>query len=94
MRRVDAVKPAVSTTAPAPTAMPEGLTSTRRPLELRVPKMAEGLLPTTRLIDRLAASGCWKWVVLPPGIEKLCQLMAEWFVPAPFCVVTRSLLPC
>ena len=37
MRSVEAVKAAVSTTAPAPTAMPAGLTSTSRPLELSVP---------------------------------------------------------
>ena len=94
MRRVEAVKPAVSTTAPAPTAMPAGLTSTSRPLELSVPKMAEGSLPITRLIDRLAALGWSKRVLLPAGIEKLCQLIAERFVPAAFCVVTTRLLPC
>jgi hypothetical protein len=33
-------------------------------------------------------------VVEPAGTEKLCQLIAEWFVPAPFCVVTTSELPC
>ena len=53
-----AVKPAVSTAAPAPTVMPAGLTSTKRPLELSVPKIADGLLVTTRLMDVLAALGC------------------------------------
>ena len=27
---------------------------------------------------------------LPAEIEKLCQLMDEWLVPAPFWVTTRS----
>ncbi len=93
MRRVDAVKPAVSTTAPAPTAMPAGLTSTSLPLELSVPKMADGLLPSTRLIDVLAAVGCAKWVVAPGATPKLCQFSALWAVPAPFCVVMSVLLP-
>ena len=94
MRSVDAVKPAVSTTAPAPTAMPAGFTTTNRPLELSVPKIAVGLWPVTRLIDVLAASGWRKWVTLPPGTEKLCQLMAECRVPGPLRVVTTSDWPC
>ena len=94
MRKVEAVKPAVSTTAPAPTAMPEGLTTTSRPLELSVPKMALGLFPITRLMEVLPPSGWRKCVTLPPGTEKLCQLIAEWRDPGPFCVVTSSELPC
>ena len=31
-------------------------------------------------------------VLLPGAMEKLCQLIAEWLLPAPFCVVTRSWL--
>ena len=90
MRSVEAVKPAVSTTAPAPTVMPAGLTSTSRPLEPSVPKIALGSEPMTRLIDVLVTVGCANQVLLPAGMEKLCQLMAEWLVPAPFCVVTVS----
>ena len=45
--RVLAVKPAVSTTAPAPTTMPDGLTNITRPLEPSVPKICDGLLVTT-----------------------------------------------
>src|SRR3954464_5414802 len=55
--------------------------------------MALGFDPSTRLTDRLAALGCAKYVVVPPGTEKLCQLMAEK-PPAPLMVVTVSLLPC
>ena len=29
-------------------------------------------------------------VLLPGAMEKLCQLIAEWLLPAPFCVVTWS----
>ena len=90
MRSADAVNPAVSMTAPAPTAMPDWLTSTRRPLDDRAPKIADGVLVTTRLIDRLLALGCTNVVLLPAAIEKLCQLIAEWLVPRPFCVTTRS----
>ena len=90
MRKADAVKPAVSTIAPAPIAMPDWLTSTSLPLEDRLPKMTDGLLVTTRLMAMLVALGCWKLVLLPAAIEKLCQLMAEWLVPAPFWVTTLS----
>ena len=91
--RLDAVKPAVSTTAPAPTVIPAWLTKTRFPLLPKVPNNCDGVLVTTRLIDVLEALGCWKNVVLPCGTEKLCQLMAEWLVPAPFWVVTSKLVP-
>jgi len=59
-----------------------------------MPKMAEGSGPTTRLIEVLDAEGWLNCVTLPAGTENDCQLIAEWFVPAPFCVVTTSLLPC
>jgi hypothetical protein len=88
IRSVEAVKPAVSTTAPAPTVMPAGLTRTSFPLEPSVPKMALGSRPVTRLIDVLLLPGWANQVLLPAGMEKLCQLIAEWLVPAPFCVVT------
>ena len=90
MRNADAVNPAVSTTAPAPTVIPDGLTSTNLPLEDRLPKIAEGLLVTTRLIDRLAADGWLMRAPLPAEMEKLCQLIAEWPVPGPFWVATTS----
>ena len=56
MRRVDAVKPAVST-APAPTAMPAGFTSTSLPVGTQRAKDGVGLAPITRLIEVLAAPG-------------------------------------
>ena len=90
MRKADAAKPAVSMTAPAPTAIPDWFTSTNRPLDDRVPKMLDGVLVTTRLITVLVVLGCWKLVLLPGAIEKLCQLIAEWLVPAPFWVTTFS----
>ena len=77
MGSVEAVKAAVSTTAPAPTAIPAGFTSTSRPLERSVPKIAEGSAPTTRLMEVLVAEGWSKRVMVPEGTEKLCQLIAE-----------------
>ena len=56
--------------------------------------ICDGSLPSTRLIDVLAASGWLKRVVLPCGTEKDRQSMAEWRVPAPFTVVIVSWLPC
>ena len=72
-----AVKAAVSTTAPAPTAMPLWFTSTTWPLLDRVPKISDGVFVTTRLMDRLPALGCRICVLLPAGMVKLCQLMEE-----------------
>jgi hypothetical protein len=43
-------------------------------------------------MDMLVALGCSMRVVLPAGMEKLCQLTAEWLVPAPFWVVTSNVL--
>ena len=77
MRNVEAVKPALSTTAPAPTVIPAGFTSTSRPLEPSVPKIALGSGPVTRLIDVLVLPGCANQVLLPAGMPKLCQLMTE-----------------
>ena len=57
MRSVDAVNPAVSTTAPAPTAMPAGFTSTSRPLELSVPKMALGFVAHYPVDGRAVGAG-------------------------------------
>ena len=74
--------------------MPEGLTSTTFPLELSEPKIDDGLLVTTRLILVLLAFGCTNRVLLPEGMLKLCQLMAELLVPGAFCVVITMLLPC
>ena len=93
MRSVDAVNPAVSTTAPAPTVMPAGLTSTSRPLEPSEPKMALGSGPTTRLMEVLVLPGCANQVLMPAGMPKLCQLIAEWLVPGPLRVVISSELP-
>jgi hypothetical protein len=63
MPTADAVNPAVSTTAPAPTAIPAWFTSTTCPLLCKVPNNADGVLVTTRLIDvlvpRWAARSAW-----------------------------------
>ena len=91
MPTAEAVKPAVSISAPAPTAMPLWLTRTTRPLLDSVPNSCEGVWVTTRLIDRLAALGWLIWVVAPAPMEKLFQLVAECAVPAPLEVVTVSL---
>ena len=58
--KLDAVKLAVSTTAPAPTVIPAWLTNTKFPLLPKLPNNCDGVLVTTRLIDVLEALGCWK----------------------------------
>ena len=60
MPSAEAVKPAVSMTAPAPTVMPLWLISTSLPLLPMVPNSCEGVLLMTRLMTVLAALGCWK----------------------------------
>ena len=73
--------------------MPAGLTRTSLPLEVRVPRMALGSAPVTRLMLVLAADGCSKRVTEPAGTEKLCQLSALWLRPAPLLVVMVRFLP-
>ena len=90
---VEAVNPAVSTSAPLPTAMPAGFTSTSRPFEPSVPKIEDGSVPVTRLIDVLSTEGCAKYVTLPAGTEKLRQSITECRVPSPLRVVTVRLGP-
>ncbi len=52
-----ATKAAASMRAPAPTKMPAGLTSQTRPLEVRLPRMTDGSLASTRLRTLLDAEG-------------------------------------
>ena len=46
-----------------------------------------------KALEVLRAEGCRNCVMLPAGTEKLCQLIAEWLVPAPLRVVTTKRLP-
>jgi len=57
-------------------------------LEERVPKMAEGLLPTTSLRTEELTLGWRKLVVSPLRMEKLCQSMM-----APLLLTTLRVLP-
>ena len=73
--RVEATRPAVSTRAPAPKAMPLGLIRKTLPFETRRPRMADGSPPVTRFKTALFVD-CWtKRVSSPRSMEKPCQLM-------------------
>ena len=73
MFNVDATRPATSTRAVAPNNTPLGLSNHTWPLLLRLPKMADGSLPTTRLSTLLAAPGCSNRTLLPAPMENCCQ---------------------
>src|SRR5215217_4436601 len=88
MFSVEAMKPAVFTTEPAPKTIPFGLIRNTRPFEPSRPRMLEASWPTTRLSTALAADGCTKRVTSPRPIENAFQLM---IVPGVF--VTVSALP-
>ena len=63
MFSVEATKPCVSMTLPAPNTIPLGLIRNTRPLEPRVPSiwlLWLGLPAWTRLSTVLAAFCCWK----------------------------------
>ena len=72
-RSVLATSPATSTRAPAPKSTPFGFSSQTWPLLVRLPKIADGSLPTTRLSTLLAAPACWKCTPWAAPMEKLCQ---------------------
>ena len=73
--RVEATRPATSTTAPGPIRMPFGLTRNTRPFDCRRPRISDICGPVTRLSTALAAL-CWTNRTSSFGaIEKLCQLM-------------------
>ncbi len=93
IRSVEAVNPLVSTTAPAPTAIPAGLTSTSLPLDDSVPKICEGLLPRTRLIEVLVVEGWSNRMYVPGAMPSVAQLMTDWLVPRPFCVLMTCEAP-
>ena len=88
MFSVLATKPAVSTRPPGPTKMPAGLTSQTRPLDVRLPRMTDGSLASTRLSTLLEAEGWTKRVVCPAPMLNCCQLMI-----APLLLVTVRTLP-
>ncbi len=73
--RLEATRPAVSITEPAPKTMPFGLIRKTRPLDCSVPRIEDGFCVVTRL--RTAEEpDCWTNLVISPApIEKLCQLM-------------------
>src|SRR5437870_5330457 len=74
MFKVDATRPPTLTELPAPNRMPLGFTRKIFPLEDRLPKMAEGSAPTTRLSATELAPGCAKRTLSPAAMPKLCQL--------------------
>ena len=74
---VEVTSPATLTRALWPNRTPFGLSNQTRPLLLRLPRMAEGSLPVTRLRTWLAAPACSKRTALAAPIEKEFQLMIE-----------------
>ena len=65
--------------------MPLGLTKNTLPLAVKLPRMLEGLAPTTRLSATELLLGCTNWTDSPALMPKLCQLMMALDVD---CVIT------
>ena len=86
--KVDAAKPATSTTAPLPMNTPLGLSRNTRPLDRSWPRICDAPLPTTRFKTVEAALDWMKRVVSSAPIEKPCHWMT-----APGLLVICSVLP-
>ncbi len=71
----EATMPAVSISACLPKTMPLRLIRNTRPLDNRLPRMSEGMLPVTRLSTAEAPCCCTKRVSSPREMEKSCQWM-------------------
>nr|VFJ50758.1 MAG: hypothetical protein BECKDK2373C_GA0170839_10303 [Candidatus Kentron sp. DK] len=78
--RVEATNPPTLTWAPAPNSTPLGLTTNTWPLALSDPRMTDPSEPRTRFRATELAEGWWKVTLLLAPIEKVCQLMAAFWV--------------
>ena len=79
---VEAVKPAVSITAPGATAIPAGLTRTSRPLEPSEPAMVLALVQAVdQLCQWMLADGQLQAIVIPPDLSLTPHDLevADWF---------------
>ncbi len=76
MASVEATRPPTLTEAPLPNRMPLGLTRNTLPLDDRLPRMLDGLAPTTRFSATELLPGCTNCTDSPAWMPKLCQLMA------------------
>ena len=78
---VEATSPPTLTWAPWPNSMPLGLTRNTWPLAVRVPRIAEGSAPSTRLSATELLLGWTKLTLLPCAMLKESQLIATaWLV--------------
>ena len=92
MLALDATSEPTFTAAPLPNKTPFGLTKNTLPLDDRLPMMLDASPPTTRFSATELLFGCKK-VTTPLGpIEKLCQLIATFWVVWVMVVVLAPLL--
>ena len=73
MSKVEATRDPTLTEDPAAKVIPAGLTRKTRPLAVMLPRISEGLPPTTRFKADAVDDGCTKRTLLPAPMEKLCQ---------------------
>ena len=76
MSIVEATRPPTSTCAPLPKAMPLGLTRNTRPLAEMLPRISEGMPPTTRFNTVDEAEGWLNTTYSLLPTENCCQLIA------------------
>ncbi len=88
MFSVDATSDPTLTDAPLPNRMPFGLTRNTLPLADRLPKIPEGLGPSTRLSATELLLGWMNWTASPAAMPKLCQLIAVFWVVCVMVVLT------
>src|SRR3954470_9022147 len=84
---VEATRPPTFTDAPLPNRMPLGLTRNTRPLAERLPKIADGSAPSTRLSATELLVGCLNCTDSPAAMPKPCQLMVVFALPCVMVVV-------
>ena len=80
MSSVDASRPPTLTCDPGANSTPFGLIRNTWPLEVRLPKIADASIPSTRFRATERLFG-WTKTTLPPWpMEKVCQLIATFWV--------------
>src|SRR5262245_53334966 len=80
MSEVVAIRPPTLTCAPWPNSTPLPLMIQTLPLAVRLPLMADGVVPCTRFKVIAALLGCWKLTLLPAPTPKLCQLISAFWL--------------